>query len=211
MAFCKDCFCVGLNDVLPDPYPGVYQNVKVLPFEPHGWYFHHEGFKKLFSENYVKIAIEVGSWLGASTRDIAKLLPPDGIIYAVDTWKGSVEHQPGQTFCHPTIHYLFQQFISNVIHENLQHKIIPVRTSSVDGAKRLKPLNIKADFIYIDAAHDYTSVKNDLNAWYPYLKDGGIFCGDDYRIPEVAQAVNEFAAEHNLELTLESYWRLLKK
>jgi len=58
------------------------------------------------------------------------------------------------------------------------------------------------DFVYIDARHDYTGVLEDLVAWYPKLKDGGILAGHDF-IPDqikpvegdfgVQKAVNEFA------------------
>ncbi len=204
-------YSTELNDVLPDPYPEVYQNVTVLPFDPHGWYGHHAVFRKLIRKSRAKVAIEVGSWLGASTRDIAKLLPGNGVVYAVDTWKGSVEHQPGEPYTHPAIHYLFQQFLSNVIHEGLQGKIIPVRAASIEAAERLAQLNIKADFIYMDAAHDYNSVYQDLRAWYPFLREGGIFCGDDYTWPGVAQAVQQFAQENNLHITADYLWRLVRK
>lgn len=46
---------VELNVVLPDPYPEVYQKVKVLPFDPHGWYGHHHIFEKWIKENNVKM------------------------------------------------------------------------------------------------------------------------------------------------------------
>jgi hypothetical protein len=36
------------------------------------------------------------------------------------------------------------------------------------------------DFIYIDGAHDYASVKADLEAWYPKLSPQGILAGHDW-------------------------------
>lgn len=206
----QHCSATSLNDVLPDPYPQVYDTVELMAFDAHGWYIHHNKFQSLISNNQVKVAIEVGSWLGASTRDIAKMLPEDGVIYSVDTWQGSVEHQPGASNYYIPNNLLFSQFLSNVIHAGLQNKIIPVRLSSVEAALQLAPLNLKADFIYIDAAHDYESVKQDLYCWYPYLKEGGIFCGDDYPYEPTGQAVRDFAKENNLTLTFDSCWILSK-
>lgn len=36
------------------------------------------------------------------------------------------------------------------------------------------------DWIYLDALHDYDSVMEDLEAWWPKLREGGLFSGDDY-------------------------------
>lgn len=36
------------------------------------------------------------------------------------------------------------------------------------------------DYIYVDARHDYKGVSEDLVAWWPKLKDGGVFAGHDY-------------------------------
>jgi len=63
------------------------------------------------------------------------------------------------------------------------------------------------DFVYIDADHSYEGCKKDLEAWYPKVKPGKIFAGDDYshyHAPvtgvkfEVIKAVNEFAEKNNL-------------
>jgi hypothetical protein len=56
------------------------------------------------------------------------------------------------------------------------------------------------DFIYIDANHSYEAVLKDLNIWYPKLKSGGLFSGDDY-VPTcgVIRAVNEFTKNNNID------------
>ena len=55
------------------------------------------------------------------------------------------------------------------------------------------------DFIYIDGNHDYKYVKEDLELWFPKLKNKGILFGDDYLRPYgVSKAVAEFAFANNL-------------
>jgi Methyltransferase domain len=58
-----------------------------------------------------------------------------------------------------------------------------------DKAVIIKDLSVSAshifpdgffDFIYVDAAHDEINVMKDLEAWYPKVKNGGIFAGHDY-------------------------------
>ncbi len=59
------------------------------------------------------------------------------------------------------------------------------------------------DLVFIDAAHDYESVKADIAAWWPLVRRGGILSGHDYntrRYHGVNQAVDEFVAAQNLPL-----------
>lgn len=56
----------------------------------------------------------------------------------------------------------------------------------------------QADFIFLDARHDYDSVWEDLVRWWPVLKVGGVFAGHDYENERsddvgVKRAVDEFA------------------
>jgi hypothetical protein len=74
------------------------------------------------------------------------------------------------------------------------------RGYSVDVAKTFTDEQL--DFVYIDARHDYAGVLEDLEAWWPKLKVGGLIAGHDF-IPDqvkpvegdfgVQKAVGEFA------------------
>jgi len=72
-----------------------------------------------------------------------------------------------------------------------------VQCESLDLADNLpKWFTEQLDFVYIDACHDYESVTQDLNAWWPRITDNGMLAGHDFdqeRHPEVYTAVIDFA------------------
>jgi len=76
------------------------------------------------------------------------------------------------------------------------------RTTSLQAATMTSDASM--DFIYLDARHDYEAVMDDLRAWYPKLRPGGVFAGHDYvdgDLPEgvfgVRSAVDDFYGGHN--------------
>jgi len=80
------------------------------------------------------------------------------------------------------------------------------RTTSLQAAERISPGAL--DFVYIDARHDYTSVLEDITAWYPKVRRGGVMAGHDYFDGQVAQgtygvktAVQEFFGRRGLPIT----------
>lgn len=52
------------------------------------------------------------------------------------------------------------------------------RATSVEAAARIPDHCL--DFVYLDARHDFDSVVEDLEAWLPKLRPGGILAGHDY-------------------------------
>jgi hypothetical protein len=77
------------------------------------------------------------------------------------------------------------------------------RTTSVEAAARVEDASL--DFVYLDARHDYEHVLEDLEAWWPKLKQTGVFAGHDYLDGDIEQgdfgvrsAVAEFCAARNL-------------
>lgn len=182
----------------------IYDVINVLPFESHNWFHNAPHLQQIFQENSIRVIIEVGSWFGGSTRWLAKQVSKDGYVIAVDTWKGSEEHQPGASAHHSKLDVLYQQFLSNNIHENLQNKIIPVRMESLEATTAI---NVIPDLFYLDAAHDEESVYKDLQAWIPKFKSQTIVCGDDWSWDGVRAAVNKFASENNFEVIAnQNFW-----
>jgi len=197
--------CVSNEDLssLPKPYSEIET---LLPYDNHGWYSNATHIEKLVKEYNVKVAVEVGSWLGLSSRHIASILPENGKLYCIDHWLGTDEYsEKDRKKYFPT---LYEQFLSNTIHANLCDKIIPIRVDSSDGAQILLENRVTPDLIYIDACHYEESVYNNLKSYYPLIKNRGIICGDDYARPggAVKRAVHRFANENNLKVIANSYW-----
>lgn len=112
--------------------------------------------------------IEVGSWMGLSTRHIANILPKDGKVFAVDRFEiisdGNSIVETWYSYAIRKIYAdgilslfsqedsLYDQFLSNVIHSKLTHKIVPIKMESSAAAKS-KVITTKADGVYIDATH----------------------------------------------------------
>ena len=64
------------------------------------------------------------------------------------------------------------------------------------------------DFIYVDGyAHTGQEGGETLTDWWPKLKRGGIFAGDDYSTqwPLTVASVDAFVAEHNLKLHIHEF------
>jgi predicted O-methyltransferase YrrM len=59
------------------------------------------------------------------------------------------------------------------------------------------------DFVFIDADHSLEAVEQDIIAWAPKVKDGGLLCGHDYGQDEgVKVAVDAYVKTSGLELEL---------
>lgn len=142
--------------------------------------------------------IEIGSWKGRSAAYMGVEIlnsKKDIDFYCVDTWLGSEEHKD---FDFIKNNSLYEEFLKNIA--PISGIIKPIRKSSLEAAKEFEDEYF--DFIFIDAAHDYKSVKEDLKAWFPKLKKGGIFAGHDYDpFWGVYQAVNEWSKNYDKQVS----------
>jgi len=149
--------------------------------------------------------VEVGTWKGMSAAYMAVEIINSGKnikFDCVDTWE-YVESQ--KEISKEKFKNLYNDFLQNI--EPVKHIINPVRSLSWEGASQYKDNSL--DFVFIDAAHDYDSVKKDITAWFPKIKNKGILAGHDYAwCDDVKKAVDDFFSNKNLKIqtTHEGCW-----
>lgn len=138
--------------------------------------------------------VEVGCWEGRSTAHLAELIKASGggILYAVDTWAGSVDQPDLQQWARDRD--IYAAFLANMIRLGfLGSPVVPIRLPSVVAASLF--VDESLDLVSLDASHDYESVRDDILAWRPKVRRGGVLMGDDMHFPlhpGVARAVDEF-------------------
>lgn len=69
------------------------------------------------------------------------------------------------------------------------------RNSSLEVASVTADASL--DFVYLDARHDYCGVSDDLKAWWPKLKIGGIIAGHDFLTAAEAQRLSRSSGGQN--------------
>lgn len=112
-------------------------------------------------------------------------------IIAVDSWGDHAAVTSDETF---EGEETYRRYLQNI--EPVSDRVETMRLSSLDAAKQFADRS--CDFVFIDASHEFEDVLDDLRAWYPKVKSGGVFAGHDYHWPGVSRAVHEFAVEQGL-------------
>jgi len=174
------------------PYPE--QKPAVAPHD-HGWLAEDtaSALARHLSAK-TRLVVELGAWLGRSARFITQCAP-NATVIAVDHWQGSKEQQehPEWKQMLPT---LYETFLVNCWEEREQ--IIPLRMTTLEALHLLAHENIAPDLIYIDAAHDFESVIEDIRT-ARQLFPKALLVGDDWAAEGVQRAVETAAKEEGLE------------
>jgi predicted O-methyltransferase YrrM len=128
--------------------------------------------------------VEIGSLRGRSARAMADNMSGDSVLYCVDHFHGSAEH--GDAFSKDD--GLYQTFCANMKDLIDSKRVHVLRHPSIEASRMIAP---GLDMVFIDASHDYDSVKADIESWKPLLRSGGLLCGHDYGHPPIEQVVQE--------------------
>ncbi len=151
----------------------------------------HSGFKDVLRELNVKTGAEIGTRLGRYARELCSAIP-NLKLYCIDPWKvypGYVEISDQAS--------MERQF------ESTKKTLAPynceiIREESMVAVKRFAPASL--DFVFIDANHEYTHVRNDITRWTKKVRPGGIIFGHDYAPDHqgVMRAVHEYVRKNSI-------------
>ncbi len=143
---------------------------------------------------------EIGVKEGRFVQHMLKTYP-HLTMYTVDPW----EAQPkgNETYLDWDMGGIYQAYRRKV--KPYRDRVIEIREYSETAAAKVPDGSL--DFVFIDAQHDYESVKRDIELWAPKVKKGGLLSGHDYEpnFPGVIQAVKEYCKP---ETTFNNVWYL---
>jgi predicted O-methyltransferase YrrM len=148
----------------------------------------------LLNNSYRRIA-EIGVATGITVNHLLKHCPWISHYYAVDSW--SKKHKAQWSMPKNDVEDVFKK---RPCIKDPRLQIL--KGTSTKMAKRIP--NRFLDLVFIDASHDYRSVKNDIKTWAPKISKGGMICGHDIHMPGVLRAVIE--TYPNYGVTYDNCW-----
>lgn len=160
-------------------------------------YSRHGGLTSLYRELGFKVGAEIGVEQGKFSFEICRDNP--GVkLYCIDPWKAYrryVDHVSQSKL---------DRFYEEAVERLKGFDCTFVRKFSLDAAKDFAPGSL--DFVFIDGNHHFDFVVQDIIAWVPIVREGGLVCGHDYRgedknprLPfHVVQATNAYTDAHKI-------------
>lgn len=148
---------------------------------------------------------EIGVQEGLFAAEIRKHWGGD--LHLIDSWT-MIEEFPGVS-----IAVQFNNYLKTVIRFLDDFHAYVHRMSSRQAAETFPDGFF--DWVYIDADHRPTAIREDLRLWYPKVRNGGVLAGHDYLDGKVSagdfgvkSAVDRLIVErgHKLIVTNEAEW-----
>ena len=158
----------------------------------------------LNQKNLIESGVEIGVQQGEFSEILLQTWQGKK-LYLVDCWQ------------HQNQGYFDVAHVNNNTHEQYYQSTIKRISPYKDRTEIYKKYSSDAvnlfednslDFVYIDANHKYESVLEDMNLWYPKVRQGGLLAGhdciddtSDWGVFGVLSAVNSFCKKTSKEYT----------
>lgn len=160
--------------------------------------------------------VEVGSYLGRSLCSLAEIVEQSGkriTLVGVDSCRGSGPEGLQKKNYHGAAVERGGGTFAGELHRNVvdcrYDDLVSLIIADSVMASRFFP-DASVDWVHLDASHDFSSVKRDIEAWLPKVKIDGWLSGDDYdeiKWPGLVKAVGEVLPDARAWSTHQ--WRLI--
>jgi predicted O-methyltransferase YrrM len=117
--------------------------------------------------------VEVGVFEGSTSVLLARSIEASGIVWLVDPF-------PRLTIVERLLRISFCESIAKHETRRFGDHVRFVKATSVEASRRTDSPS-EVDLVFIDAQHDYESVREDFYSWKPRLKRGGVIAFHDSR------------------------------
>jgi predicted O-methyltransferase YrrM len=155
------------------------------------------------------VMLEMGTFVGGSTHLFA-LANPNISIHTVDLNQFNEFHDDPM-LADIRNRYGLDELTAMDLYE-IQKMHIEDYPNIVSHTGHSRSLSISnLDLVFVDAAHEYEEVLEDLRYSWNSLKDDGYILGDDVYAPNVYNAVWQFCQEVDVEYTIYSKCFKIKK
>ena len=191
---------------------GLKEKMKnITPYlKTNSWFNFNTFYEMIAKQPGMLRFIEIGVWKGHSIAFLANCLLKNQIpfeLFAVDIWD--------KNFSYPdSVTNFEKEHIKEIFEENLKIQgvydfITPMHMSSIEASNKFKEGYF--DFILIDASHKEIDVINDIKAWWPKLRIGGIMACHDYVpwcgvMPAIIKVIEEGFIEGKKEIMNDMFY-----
>jgi predicted O-methyltransferase YrrM len=141
---------------------------------------------------------EIGTWAGEFAEMICQANPGVALT-CVDPWQSYAGYSQERKNNQRRLEEAYRLTRSRLKHFHCTL----LRMASLDAAKQIPDGSL--DFVYIDGNHAAPYISQDLEAWAPKVRSGGIVAGHDYHtrakkvhLLDVKPAVEAFTQQHGI-------------
>jgi hypothetical protein len=141
--------------------------------------------------------VELGVWCGRSLWAAGCGLPDWSFLVGIDQFTGELPRREGSEeilkFAPPELQKKMAYAVAFALKDMRPDRHCATIETGDSSAMAVGFLSDSTDVLVVDAAHDYASVRGDLEAWLPKMRAGSVIVGHDYggRFAGVTRAFDE--------------------
>ena len=131
--------------------------------------------RTIMAQTLYELEFKIGAEIGVAAGEHAETLcknNPNLTLYCIDAWQ----------YYHGYLDFLgekLEKFYGEAQSRLAPYNCILIKKFSMDAVKDFEDSSL--DFVYIDGAHDFKNVADDVCEWTKKVKIGGIVFGHDFK------------------------------